>query len=122
MKHVSLGALALIAFTAVAASAAQAQINPFRGAGPNMGPADMALMDKAASPLFQGETFTPGASANWSNPATGWSGTVRAVGTTKVQGLPCRVLSYGLKLPQDVGTREYEAKWCRAKDGTWKMG
>ena len=103
-------------------TAAQAQISPFSGRGPRMDREDVAMMDKAAAPLFQGETFTPGTTAGWKNPATGWSGTITAKGTTKVSGLACRVLDYHFDIPDRADDRTYSAKWCRTKDGTWKLG
>jgi surface antigen len=102
--------------------AAQAQISPFSGRGPRMDREDLALMDKAAAPLFQGEAFTPGSTAKWSNPSSGWSGTITATGTVKVSGLNCRVLDYVFDIPKRPDNRSYTAKWCRTKDGTWKLG
>ena len=107
---------------ALGISAAQAQISPFSGRGPRMDREDLAMMDKAAAPLFQGDTFTPGATSSWKNPASGWSGTVTATGTTKVSGLSCRVLDYKFDIPKRTDDRTYTAKWCRTKDGTWKLG
>lgn len=115
-------ALAACLVVATGISAAQAQINPFSRRGPKLTPADVAMMDKAAEPLFQGETFTPGSTASWSNPASGWSGTITAKGTTKVKGLSCRVLDYHFDFPKRPDDRIYTAKWCRTKDGTWKLG
>ena len=86
--------LAVAVTIGVTSTAAQAQISPFSGRGPKMGLVDLDRMDKAAAPLFQGEGFTPGSVAKWNNPASGWSGTVTAKGTTKVSGLSCRVLEY----------------------------
>ena len=78
--------LAVAVTIGVTSTAAQAQISPFSGRGPKMGLVDLDRMDKAAAPLFQGEGFTPGSVAKWNNPASGWSGTVTAKGTTKVSG------------------------------------
>lgn len=106
----------------LASGAAHAQISPFRGSGPKMGPVDLDMMDKAAAPLFQGDSFTPGSNAKWTNPTSGWSGTVTAKGTAKVSGLPCRVLEYTFDFPKRTDDRAYTAKWCRTTDGTWKLG
>lgn len=114
--------LAVALTIGLAAGAAHAQISPFKGSGPKMGAADLDIMDKAAAPLFQGESFMPGSVANWSNPASGWSGTITAKGTTKVSGLPCRVLEYYFDFPKRTDDSTYTAKWCRTKDGTWKLG
>jgi surface antigen len=125
MKSLRLGALAfacIIGALAMGASSANAQISPFSGRGPKMDREDVALMDKAAAPLFQGETFTPGSTASWKNPNSGWSGTVTAKGTAKVSGLSCRVLDYQFDIPKRADERSYTAKWCRTKDGTWKLG
>eukprot|EP01037_Dinobryon_pediforme_P012382 gene12382-12469_t len=125
MTPLRLGVLTFACITgalALGASSAHAQISPFNRTGPKMQQSDLAAMDKAANPLFEGETFTPGAKASWSNPATGWAGTVTAKGTATVKGLPCRVLDYHFDIPNRPDTRLYTAKWCRAKDGTWKLG
>ncbi len=114
--------LAVAVTIGVTSTAAQAQISPFSGRGPKMGLVDLDRMDKAAAPLFQGEGFTPGSVAKWNNPASGWSGTVTAKGTTKVSGLSCRVLEYYFDFPKRPDNSTYTAKWCRTKDGTWKLG
>ncbi len=101
---------------------AEAQISPFRGRGPKMGQDDVALMDKAASGVFEKDTFTPGETASWSNPSSGWSGTVTAIGTRKIAGLACRTVDYDFSAPKRTETRTYRANWCRTPDGTWKLG
>ena len=105
-----------------ATTAAQAQlISPFGKKGPKMGRADIELMDKAAEPLFAGSDFKIGASADWSSPASGWSGSIKTIGEAKKSGLECRTLDYGFNLPKRTETRTYRVNWCQAKDGTWRL-
>jgi len=103
------------------AGTAHAQINPFKGDGPKMQLADIALMDRAAESLIEGGGFTVGDSNSWKNAATGWSGSVTAVATTKRQGLSCRVLDYAISPPTRDASRTLRATWCQTKDGTWKF-
>lgn len=121
MKKCFLGVAVAVAIGAFS-TVAQAQVSPFSGRGPAMSTTDLDMMDKAAAPLFQGEGFTPGSVASWNNPASGWSGSVTAQGTTKVSGLPCRVLKYSFEYPERSNDSVYTVKWCRTKDGTWKLG
>ncbi len=102
-------------------SPAHAQINPFKGKGPRLEPSDTALMDRAASPLFQADTIKPGASNTWSNPATGNSGAVTIKGERQVQTMLCRNVQYDITVKARPGARTYLVDWCRTQDGTWKM-
>jgi surface antigen len=105
----------------LASPMAQAQLSPFKGKGPKMSGADIALMDRAAEPLFQADPFKPGATASWKNDQTGFSGTVTLMNEKRFQGMLCRNVKYDIMNQARQTERPYLVDWCRTPDGTWKM-
>ncbi|MCW3473338.1 RT0821/Lpp0805 family surface protein [Limobrevibacterium gyesilva] len=101
--------------------AANAQINPFKGKGPRLDSSDLALMDKAAEPLFQAENATPGASATWNNERTGASGVVTILDSTQSHGMLCRKVRYDFSVQGRRSDRSLTLDWCRTADGTWRF-
>ena len=119
-NRLRIGAVVVVAM--LACSGAQAQINPFKGNGPKMQQTDLDLMAKAADPLIESTRFDIGAKSAWSNPASGWSGSVTAVGTDTRGTLACRVFDYDILAPRAEDESTFRLTWCQTKNGTWKLG
>ena len=97
-----------------------AQISPFKGKGPKLDTTDVALMDAAATPLFEDASVSAGTARTWKNDRTGNGGTVTLLGSTTYQGLLCRQLRYDVVIAPRASA-PYRIDWCQTKDGTWKM-
>ena len=112
---------ALLMLTGMALSGqADAQISPFKGKGPKLDSSDVAMMDAAATPLFEDAAVSPGTARSWKNDRTGAGGTVTLLGSTTYQGLVCRQLRYDVTIPPRPSA-PYRVDWCQTRDGTWKM-
>ena len=74
----------------------------------------MDAMNKMPSPV-QGET------RNWSNPASGNSGTVTLARLFESKGLPCHALHYTISFASQPVPQNYDFNWCRISDGEWRI-
>ena len=64
----------------------------------------------------------PGTFATWSNPASGHSGTIKLLGKSTRQGMPCERIEYETREPGATRLHsQYVFTSCRVSDGTWKL-
>jgi hypothetical protein len=105
----------------VISSAAQAQINPFRGKQTRLSSEDLAIMNQTAAGLYQADGIAPGSSASWSNPKSGNSGVVSIRNTTTQHGMLCHLVNYQAKFKGEANPRSYNVTWCRTASGEWRM-
>jgi len=102
-------------------SISDAQINPFRGSRNGLRGDDFALMNAAASQLYQQDTVADGATSHWSNPKTGDGGTVTVLHSFERTGMACRRVRYVIRLRGVTGQRVYTLNWCKTASGEWKI-
>ena len=64
----------------------------------------------------------PGKAVNWSNPATGHSGTLALLGASSYRGMPCERIEYRVWSSKPAEQAEhYVFNSCRLPDGSWKL-
>ena len=97
-----------------------AQPNPFKGSSTFLHGDDWALMNGAASQLYQQDTVTDGAASHWSNPKTGDGGTVTVLHSFEKAGMACRRVRYVIRLHGVTGLQRYTLNWCKTASGEWK--
>jgi surface antigen len=102
------------------ADAATAQVNPF-GDSLDLKESDIAMLQAAASALFQDEKAAVGQSETWNNPETGNSGVVSVVRLFEHGGLPCKRLQHTIKQKGFADRSIYQFARCRTSDGSWKL-
>ena len=99
---------------------AEAQVNPF-GDSLDLKDSDVALLQAAASTLFQDDHARIGQTETWSNPETGNSGTVSLLQLFEHAGMPCRRLRHHIKQRGHADQITYQFARCRTSDGSWKL-
>ena len=78
---------------------------------------DFTLMQKALNEVL--DEARDGESREWSNPATGAMGRVRALSSDRMKGMPCRRVEVFNQVPQAEATSRYD--FCRTAPGKWKI-
>ena len=116
--------LIVIALLVLAASPAEAQVDPFHTVrGKWLEPSDLALLGAAAEHLLDAQVPAIGAVEKWSNAETGAAGSVAYLGptTSVVQGKrqACRKLHYEASVKGRPEERRINLEWCRQPDGNW---
>jgi len=99
----------------------QAAVNPFRNSRIGLNSADMREMNAAAARLYEQDTVADGATAQWSNPRSGNSGSITVVQNFTKADMQCRKLRYNIHLRARRGTRSYTVNWCKTASGVWKL-
>jgi hypothetical protein len=102
-------------------SAAQAQINPFRGKQTRLSSEDLTIMNRTAADLYQADGIAPGSSAPWDNPKTGNSGVVSIRNTSTQHGMLCHLVNYQVRVKGAANARDYDVTWCRTSSGEWRI-
>ena len=100
--------------------ATAAQVNPF-GDSLDLKDADIAMLQAAASTLFQNDEARIGQTETWSNPKTGNSGAVSLLEVFKRSGMPCKRVQHSIKQKGRTDQIIYQFARCRAADGSWKL-
>jgi hypothetical protein len=120
--HSPLAAIAVLALL-LSASAASAQISPFRGAsrhGEGLNKDDVSMLAGATEQLNEAQSLQTGDTREWSNPKTGNSGTVTAIRIFNTKGLACHSVRYDLSYKAPRPSRFYTVDWCKTQAG-WKI-
>ena len=99
----------------------QAALNPLRSSVTGLNSADLRAMSAAASGLYQQDTVSDGATANWSNPKSGNSGSITVLQSFTMSDMQCRKLRYNIHLRRRRGMRSYTVNWCKTASGVWKL-
>ena len=100
-------------------TAAQAQVNPFRG-GPGLSPEDNRLLFDSIERLNAAEPAKVGRSETWSNPQTNTSGTSTILRVFHSRGMTCHLVRNHIVAGQPPG-HDYRLTWCRTPSGEWKI-
>ena len=120
-KQVTHRIMAAALALALCASAAHAQINPFRGRhNPGLGQADMALLSDAARQLNEAESVHVGDTKDWGGSGTGNAGTVTITRLFRSGSLACHALRYDVSFKAPRTARRYDVNWCKTSAG-WKI-
>jgi surface antigen len=102
-----------VAFTA--AAHAQGLTKPWQNTTA-LTPEDRAIIQSTAESEIHGKPT--GTVVNWTNPASGHSGTVRLLSKSARQGMPCERIEYRIMEPRSA---RYVFTSCRLSDGSWKL-
>lgn len=102
------------------AESATAQVNPF-GDSLDLEESDVAMLQAAASTLFQDDNARIGQTETWNNPETGNSGAVSILQLFEHEGLPCKRLQHAIKQKGRADQNIYQFARCRTNDGSWKL-
>jgi surface antigen len=97
-----------------------AQVNPF-GDSLDLKDSDIAMLQAAASALFQDDKARLGQTESWSNPKTGNSGAVSLLELFQHAGMPCKRLQHSIKQKGHADLIIYQFARCRTGDGSWKL-
>ncbi len=103
--------------------ASDAQVNPFRTSriGSGLSDQDLQMMGDAGARLYQHDTVAAGAKDQWSNPASGNSGTLTVLQSFTRHGMACRKVRYNIHLRARSTPRSYTVNWCKTPSGAWKI-
>ena len=113
-------ACAAAALLLLLASAAQAQVVPFFGnQGPFLNRSDFALADAAAHKLLEPQPAAKGTVADWSDPASGNSGSLTMGRAYRRHGHDCRTVSWHDAFKAGA-QRTVLLDTCRIS-GAWKL-
>src|SRR5215813_762316 len=112
--------LVMLTLALVCAQTALAQVNPF-GDSLDLKESDIAMLQAAASALFQNEKAQIGQTESWKNPKTGNSGAVSLVELFEHAGMPCKRLQHSIKQKGHADLITYQFARCRTGDGSWKL-
>jgi|GEM_PF-3213322 len=113
-------ALGLMVSVVLVASAALAQISPFRGSQFVLVESDRLEMSKAVSSLLNDGTPEEGAMVEWSNEETGSSGTV-SIARVTTDPVLCVNVIHKIHLRRPADDRLFDVRSCRLKTGEWKI-
>lgn len=102
------------------AQTAAAQVNPF-GDSLDLKESDIAMLQAAASALFQDDKARIGQTETWKNPETGNSGAVLLLRLFEHAGMPCKRLQHSIKQKGRADQITYQFARCRTGDGSWKL-
>ena len=112
----------LLAACVLLSSAAQAQINPFRGSGgQGLSPEDNQLLFESIARLNTAEPSQVGRSDGWSNPRTHSSGTSTVLRVFHSGGMACHLLRHSIVVAGRPPARDVRLTWCRTPAGDWKI-
>jgi surface antigen len=121
-RHARGYALVGAALALCSATAAYAQINPFRGyKGPTLNSQDIALGREAARKLLDNDNAAVGGSEQWENADTGHHGTITLLNLFQRSGMPCRTLQSRVEYKAPAKPRTLTLKVCRTQAGEWKL-
>jgi surface antigen len=112
--------LVVLAVGVLWAQTTVAQVNPF-GDSLDLKDSDIAMLQAAASALFQDDKAAIGETKSWSNPKTGNSGAVSLLKLFKHAGMPCKRLQHSIKQKGRADQITYQFARCRVGDGSWKL-
>jgi hypothetical protein len=118
--------LALASVVVACAHAAWAfGLNPFGRSGLPLTAEDFQVMALAEAPLLSDDSIPLASSRDWSNPSSGNGGTItlqrRFETTFEGNDLPCRTLSYRIRIANRANARNFTLDRCRVADGSWKL-
>ena len=119
MKRFCLAAACLALLAAVPAGA---QINPFsssRESSP-LNRQDRQLLLDSIAQLNAQVPIKVGDEDQWSNPATGLSGTNTVLRIFTSNNMPCHRLHHTLAGATPAQSRAYDMTWCRTAKGEWR--
>jgi hypothetical protein len=104
-------------------SAANAQVNPFRGyRGPVLSQEDLAAGRAAAAKLLNEDHAEIGRSEDWTGPTSGNGGTITVQRAFKRQGMECRALRSEIRYKStSAAPRTFNLDVCRVHTGEWKL-
>jgi surface antigen len=103
-------------------SAAQAQINPFRGSGSRgLSPEDNQLLFESVAQLNAAEPGQVGRSEAWNNPQTKSSGTSTILRVFHSGGMACHLVKHRVLVGGRTPARDFRLTWCRTPAGEWKI-
>ena len=113
-----------LVFSMTAGHAQTGGMSLFGASGLPLTNGDFSQMAKAADPLLNDETIPLGTARDWSNPASGNSGTITLEErfTYDYQGktLPCRKLKYRTVINNYANPYNLRLNRCKA-DGKWLL-
>jgi surface antigen len=109
-----------LAVCLMVAQPATAQVNPF-GDSLDLKESDVAMLQAAASALFEDDKAQVGQTKTWSNPETGNSGAVSLLQLFEHASMPCKRLQHTIRQKGHADQSTYRFARCRAADGTWKL-
>ena len=115
-RHLSAFFAAVIALP----TAAQAQVNPFRG-GPGLSPEDNRLLFDSIERLNAAEPAKVGRSETWSNPQTNTSGTSTILRVFRSGGMTCHLVRHHIVVAGRQRGVNYRLNWCLTPTGEWKI-
>jgi surface antigen len=101
-------------------TAAESQINPFRG-GPGLSPEDNRLLFESVARLNAAEPTHVGLSEAWSNPQTNNSGTSTILQVFDSGGMTCHLVQHRVVVARQSPAVSYRLTWCRTANGEWKI-
>jgi surface antigen len=122
LRHLRSASVVLaLGFCLVVASAATAQINPFRRSNAAvLDGDDLQIMNSAASRLTQ-KNVSVGQTETWQNPKSGRSGSVSLLETFKKNGMLCQKRRYFVDPTVNSQASVYVMNLCRLPTGEWKL-
>lgn len=85
---------------------------------PGLDRTDIEMMQQVARVEMDGKS--PGTVLDWSNPASGASGTVTLLRRGTLNGMECRDLRHAFTVPTQAPW-ELDSRICRQEDGSWKI-
>ena len=120
MKNKDVIALSLAcAFLTVTMAHAQGLTQPWDEISP-LTPEDRATIASTVQSQIHGKRS--GTTANWTNPASGHSGTIKLLSKSTLRGMPCEGIEYRIVEP---GGRQQHGRYvftsCQLPDGNWKL-
>ncbi len=102
---------------------APAQINPFRGFGPNMSEDDLQRMTAATAAMNGREKPVVGGIEAWRNADNSGGGTATLTRVYTWNGMPCHTIAYKLLIADRTESRRRDLvlDWCRIASGEWRI-
>ena len=114
-----------LAFYMTTAHAQTGGMGLFGASGLPLTNGDFSRMAKAADPLLNDETIPIGTARDWSNPASGNSGTItledRFTYDYEGKTLPCRKLKYRTVIRNYANPYNLRLNRCKVADGKWLL-
>lgn len=118
MKIRTIGAAMIV--TALGVASAHAQISPFPDEF-RLTRGDLDAIDKAITPILDDPDAAPGTAAEWSNDASGSSGTLKLLGILDLGSFEaCKKIQYEITMENRPQRDRYVIDYCQVEDGTWK--
>jgi hypothetical protein len=82
-------------------------------------PEDLPVVREASAPLF--DATAAGTTREWSNPATGNSGTIKLRRIFALNGMPCRTFDYTTWTGHHTSETRVVIDWCKVANNGWKL-